>query len=122
MSLLLSFSLPSLGQTYKWMDEKGRVHLADDPSTIPEQYLPSIEKSRQDLLTIVSGRIKDDLKKTADQKLNQIIETANVLRVADQFEINKVKIDQINKRNEIDQRNQSNTVTRLTLRHNDSMT
>jgi len=30
-------------ETYKWVDEKGTVHFADDLSTIPEQYRPDTE-------------------------------------------------------------------------------
>jgi len=39
--LLMALTLlatPGFGEMYKWVDEKGTVHFADDPSKIPEKY------------------------------------------------------------------------------------
>jgi hypothetical protein len=36
--LLLHSQLAHAQEIYKWVDEKGTVHLTEDPSTIPEKY------------------------------------------------------------------------------------
>ncbi|HZR46085.1 MAG TPA: DUF4124 domain-containing protein [Candidatus Manganitrophaceae bacterium] len=36
--LLCEAQLPALGQVYQWEDERGTVHLTDNPQTIPEKY------------------------------------------------------------------------------------
>ena len=38
MILLWMPSLPLAGEVYKWVDEKGTVHLTDDAQNIPEKY------------------------------------------------------------------------------------
>ena len=34
------------GEMYKWTDEKGTVHFADDLSHVPEKHRPSVEIRR----------------------------------------------------------------------------
>ena len=41
--ILLVFISPSFGQVYKWVDEKGTIHFADDLSNIPENYRTEVE-------------------------------------------------------------------------------
>ena len=36
--LLVLWTCPGYAEMYKWVDEKGTVHFADDPSRIPEKY------------------------------------------------------------------------------------
>ena len=36
--------LPSYGEMYKWVDEKGTIHFADDLSNIPERFRAEAEK------------------------------------------------------------------------------
>jgi hypothetical protein len=43
MILLWVPSLSSGGEVYKWVDEKGTVHLTDDPTNIPENYEDQIK-------------------------------------------------------------------------------
>ena len=44
---LLMSSVPAAGQeVYRWVDEKGTVHFADDLSQIPEKYLDQFEKKK----------------------------------------------------------------------------
>ena len=43
MILLWMPSLSSGGEVYKWVDEKGTVHLTDDPENIPEKYGHDLE-------------------------------------------------------------------------------
>lgn len=40
---LLFISEPSFAQIYKWVDEKGTIHLTDDPKTIPEKYRDQVQ-------------------------------------------------------------------------------
>ena len=48
--LILVFSvffiivLPGYGEMYKWVDEKGTIHFADDLSNVPEKYRSGAEK------------------------------------------------------------------------------
>jgi clan AA aspartic protease (TIGR02281 family) len=37
------FVSPSYGEMYKWVDEKGTLHFADDLSKVPEKYRPDAE-------------------------------------------------------------------------------
>lgn len=41
IGLVLAF--PSYAEVYKWLDEKGTVHFADDLSKIPEKYRPDAQ-------------------------------------------------------------------------------
>ena len=41
--ILVVFISPSFGQVYKWVDEKGTIHFADDLSNIPENYRTEVE-------------------------------------------------------------------------------
>jgi hypothetical protein len=43
MILLWMPSLSSGGEVYKWVDQKGTVHLTDDPTNIPENYEDQIK-------------------------------------------------------------------------------
>jgi|YelNatPaOPRAMG01_1025707.scaffolds.fasta_scaffold155937_1 clan AA aspartic protease (TIGR02281 family) len=40
---LLTISSPIHSEIYKWIDEKGTIHFADDPSKIPERYRENTE-------------------------------------------------------------------------------
>jgi len=41
-------------EIYKWVDEKGTVHFADDPSTIPEKYRDNVKSrtTEEDSMTL----------------------------------------------------------------------
>jgi clan AA aspartic protease (TIGR02281 family) len=41
--LLTVFASPGYGEMYKWVDEKGVLHFADDLSNVPEKYRPDAE-------------------------------------------------------------------------------
>lgn len=41
-----SIVLPSYGEMYKWIDEKGTIHFADDLSNVPEKYRTDAEKRK----------------------------------------------------------------------------
>ncbi len=41
--LLTVFASPGYGEMYKWVDEKGVLHFADDLSKVPEKYRPDAE-------------------------------------------------------------------------------
>jgi len=41
--ILIVFVSPSYGEMYKWVDEKGTLHFADDLSKVPEKYRPDAE-------------------------------------------------------------------------------
>jgi clan AA aspartic protease (TIGR02281 family) len=41
--LLVVFTSPGDGEVYKWVDEKGTIHFADDLSSIPENYRAGVE-------------------------------------------------------------------------------
>jgi clan AA aspartic protease (TIGR02281 family) len=40
---LIFFSASAYGEMYKWVDEKGTLHFADDLSNVPEKYRPDAE-------------------------------------------------------------------------------
>jgi len=44
--ILLVFSCPAFGEMYKWVDEKGTLHFADDLSKVPEKYRPDAEMQK----------------------------------------------------------------------------
>ncbi|OGP55387.1 MAG: hypothetical protein A2162_11755, partial [Deltaproteobacteria bacterium RBG_13_52_11b] len=44
--LLVLSVMPSYGEMYKWVDEKGTVHFTDDPSSIPEKYRTDAESRK----------------------------------------------------------------------------
>ncbi len=44
--LLVLIGSPAYAQMYKWVDEKGTIHLTDDFSTIPEKYRPGAEAQK----------------------------------------------------------------------------
>jgi len=58
--ILLSviWASPTHGETYKWVDEKGTVHYADDLSKIPEKYRPDAEL-RKDPKKISDPEVKE---------------------------------------------------------------
>jgi clan AA aspartic protease (TIGR02281 family) len=41
--ILIVFASPVYGEMYKWVDEKGTLHFADDLSKVPEKYRPDAE-------------------------------------------------------------------------------
>ena len=41
--ILIVFVSPGYGEMYKWVDEKGTLHFADDLSKVPEKYRPDVE-------------------------------------------------------------------------------
>jgi clan AA aspartic protease (TIGR02281 family) len=43
IAILAGWGSPAYGQMYKWVDEKGTAHFADDLSKIPERYRPDAE-------------------------------------------------------------------------------
>jgi len=46
IAILLVFSCPAFGEMYKWVDEKGTLHFADDLSKVPEKYRPDAEMQK----------------------------------------------------------------------------
>jgi clan AA aspartic protease (TIGR02281 family) len=44
LTVFISIVLPIYGEVYKWVDEKGTIHFADDLSNIPERYRREAEK------------------------------------------------------------------------------
>jgi len=44
VAVFLCLALPGYSETYKWVDEKGTVHFADDLSNVPERYRLEAEK------------------------------------------------------------------------------
>ncbi|MBM4308480.1 MAG: DUF4124 domain-containing protein [Deltaproteobacteria bacterium] len=42
-TILILFATPCYGEMYKWVDEKGTLHFADDISKVPEKYRPDAE-------------------------------------------------------------------------------
>lgn len=43
-SLFLLIAVPGHGEMYKWVDEKGTIHFADDLSNVPERFRSEAEK------------------------------------------------------------------------------
>jgi clan AA aspartic protease (TIGR02281 family) len=41
--ILIVLASPAYGEMYKWVDEKGTLHFADDLSKVPEKYRPDAE-------------------------------------------------------------------------------
>ena len=41
--VLMVWAFPGYGEMYKWVDEKGTLHFADDLTKIPERYRPDAE-------------------------------------------------------------------------------
>ena len=41
--ILIFSSTLAYGEMYKWVDEKGTLHFADDLSNVPEKYRPDAE-------------------------------------------------------------------------------
>jgi clan AA aspartic protease (TIGR02281 family) len=41
--ILIGFASPGYGEVYRWVDEKGVLHFADDLSKVPEKYRPDAE-------------------------------------------------------------------------------
>jgi len=82
------------GEIYRWTDEKGTVHLTDDPSQIPERYADQTERigAREETLKEVekigkpkegSDRVKDyleniekkiEMKKSMEKKISELEE------------------------------------------------
>jgi clan AA aspartic protease (TIGR02281 family) len=46
IALIAGLISPAYGQMYKWVDEKGTVHFADDPSKIPERFRTDAEQRK----------------------------------------------------------------------------
>jgi len=44
LTLLALSGVPSSAEVYKWVDDKGRFHFTDDPTQIPEQFRPTMER------------------------------------------------------------------------------
>jgi clan AA aspartic protease (TIGR02281 family) len=44
--ILIGFVSPAYGEMYKWVDEKGTLHFADDLSKVPEKYRPDAEMQK----------------------------------------------------------------------------
>lgn len=65
------FPLSSLGETYKWTDEKGTVHFAEDPSKKSREGLSDQQKFIQPVPPSLSTRFKkieEDLRLAADHR------------------------------------------------------
>jgi clan AA aspartic protease (TIGR02281 family) len=54
----VGFSSPGYGEMYKWVDEKGVLHFADDLSKVPEKYRPDAEIQKESK-EIISPEIKE---------------------------------------------------------------
>ena len=44
--LVMSSALAMGQEAYRWVDEKGTIHFADDPGQIPEKYLDQVQKKK----------------------------------------------------------------------------
>ena len=44
--LVMSSALATGQEAYRWVDEKGTIHFADDLSQIPEKYLDQVQKKK----------------------------------------------------------------------------
>ena len=44
--LVMSSALAAGQEAYRWVDEKGTIHFADDPSQVPEKYLDQVQKKK----------------------------------------------------------------------------
>src|SRR5512139_540050 len=44
--LVMSSALAMGQEAYRWVDEKGTIHFADDLSQIPEKYLDQVQKKK----------------------------------------------------------------------------
>jgi clan AA aspartic protease (TIGR02281 family) len=56
--ILIVFASPGYGEMYKWVDEKGVLHFADDLSKVPEKYRPDAEIQKNPK-EIISPEIKE---------------------------------------------------------------
>jgi clan AA aspartic protease (TIGR02281 family) len=54
MGLVIAIS-PGYGEMYKWVDEKGTIHFADDLSNVPEKYRPDAERRKTPVEITSSG-------------------------------------------------------------------
>lgn len=53
--ILLLLAVPCYGEMYKWVDEKGTLHFADDLSKVPEKYRPEAEMRKVPRETLESS-------------------------------------------------------------------
>lgn len=62
--LFALLAVPCYGEMYKWVDEKGTLHFADDLSKIPEKYRPDAEtrKTPKEMKEISGRDSRDKLK------------------------------------------------------------
>jgi clan AA aspartic protease (TIGR02281 family) len=68
--IVILIALPSsgFGEMYKWVDEKGTLHFADDLSNVPEKYRPDAEL-RKTPKEIPSPKIKERSKESPTSPL-----------------------------------------------------
>ena len=43
---VMSSALATGQEAYRWVDEKGTIHFADDPTQVPEKYLDQVQKKK----------------------------------------------------------------------------
>ena len=55
IGILIFWAFPGYGELYKWIDEKGTVHFADDLTKIPERYRPDAEMRKEPKESPVPG-------------------------------------------------------------------
>ncbi len=82
--VLLSISNAAFSQIYRWEDEKGTVHVTDDPSAIPEKYRSNPEKPKETLPKSPFGMnrtLPDDLEKSSESRLTERNETQRPPRI-----------------------------------------
>jgi len=46
VGLVMSSALAAGQEAYRWVDEKGTIHFADDPTQVPEKYLDQVQKKK----------------------------------------------------------------------------
>ena len=46
VGLVMSSALATGQEAYRWVDEKGTIHFADDPTQVPEKYLDQVQKKK----------------------------------------------------------------------------
>jgi hypothetical protein len=76
--VLSSLPLPAFGQMYRWEDEKGTVHVTDDPSMIPESHRSTAEKSKgMPSNPSFEGKwvVQDELEKSYEPRAIHLAET-----------------------------------------------
>lgn len=110
--LLILIPYISMGEVYKWVDDEGAVHFTDDPTKIPQKYLPKSEKisireekieikhKTDERIPIKKGNaIKDSLGRGEEYWRNRVEEWRNKFKNAqERFDTLKLKYNELTER------------------------